>query len=189
MTKSALIDHPLKTNPNIVGGWKMTEEHRSTQALLDGRMKRRPYAILSPIAFCLPSFIAWAILYATNWGTSEIEWGLPLGIAVFSITAITQLVATGILMVRRANDCGKDRSLVALLLIPVANIGVLIYLMFPASVENAENQWYKQKGKNPWNQPAQNKVNNQTHGSQVENCPSWTDSWEICLDSDNGSSL
>lgn len=113
------------------------EENSSTAGVLDGRMKRQPYAILSPLAFCLPLLIAWAILHATHFATSEIEWGLPLGMVVFSIAAITQLVAAGILVVRRVNDCGKDRSLVALLLIPVANIVLLIYLMFPASVEDA----------------------------------------------------
>ena len=115
----------------------MTEKETSAASgLLDGRMKRRPYAIFSLLAFGIPPLIACAILEATHFATSEIEWGLPLGMVVFSITAMTQLVATGILVVRRANDSGKDRGLVALLLIPVVNIILLIYLMFPTSVEN-----------------------------------------------------
>ena len=102
---------------------------------LNGRTKRLPFAILSPLAFGLPLVLAAAVLHVNGFAESEIQWGLPLGMAVFSATILVQLIATGILVVRRANDCGKDRGLVAFLLLPVANVALLIYLMFPASVD------------------------------------------------------
>lgn len=106
----------------------------TTRSLLDGRMRRRPYAWIAPLVFSIPLLFAWAILYTTNWRDSKFEWGFPLGIVVFVVTILSQLVGTGIVVVRRANDCGKDRSLAALLLIPVVNIIVIVYLMFPQSV-------------------------------------------------------
>ena len=115
----------------------MADEQGRSPGILGGRTKRRPYAILAPIAFCLPVLIAQAILHATGFSKSEIGWGLPFGMVVFSITVMVQLVATGILMVRRANDCGKDRGFVALLMIPLINVGAIIYLMFPVSKEDA----------------------------------------------------
>ncbi len=99
-------------------------------------MKRGPYAVLSLIGFFLPWVIGWGILEAAGFGGPiGIEKGLPLGMVVMAITLITHFAATGIVMVRRANDCGKDRGLAALLLLPVANLAVVIYLMFPPSME------------------------------------------------------
>lgn len=101
---------------------------------LDGRTGRLPFVLLSPLTFGLPLVLAAAILHVNGFAESEIQWGLPLGMAVFSATILVQLVATGILVVRRANDCGKDRSLVGFLLLPVANVALLIFLMFPKSM-------------------------------------------------------
>ena len=118
----------------------MTANQNTNQRLLDGRMKRGPYVVFSLTAFFLPFLIAWGVLYVTDFANSKIEWGLPLGMVVFALTTITHLVGTGIIMVRRANDCGKDRSLAALLLIPVANLAILIYLMFPPSHQTSKLQ-------------------------------------------------
>ena len=109
----------------------------AARKLLDGRMSRLSFAILSPLAFGLPLVLATAALHVNGFAESQLQWGLPLGMTVFSATILVQIVTTGIMVVRRANDCGKDRGLVAILLLPVANIALLIYLMFPASVENA----------------------------------------------------
>ena len=106
----------------------------SSYNLLDDRTGRRPFALLAPLAFGLPLVLAAAVLHVNGFAESEIQWGLPLGMAVFTVTILVQLVATGILVVRRANDCGRSRGLVALLLIPVVNVALLVYLMFPASM-------------------------------------------------------
>ena len=106
----------------------------ATNKLLDGRTGRLPFVLLAPLAFGLPLVLAAAVLHVNGFAESEIQWGLPLGMAVFTVTILVQLVATGILVVRRANDCGKDRGLVALLLLPVVNVALLVYLMFPASM-------------------------------------------------------
>lgn len=114
----------------------MRQQNMSTVPFLDRRMRRLRFVTLLPLAFGLPLVMAAAILHINGFATSEIQWGLPLGMAVFSVTILAQLVATGILVVLRANDCGKDRGLVAFLLLPGVNIALLIYLMFPASTDS-----------------------------------------------------
>ena len=103
--------------------------------IYEAKMNRCQFMWIAPLAFCVPFTIAFLILKATDFEHSSFEKGMPFGMLVFSVTIVVHLLCTSVPVVRRLNDAGKDRSFVGLLLIPILDVLLLLYLMLLPSTE------------------------------------------------------